>query len=347
MRFYLLRDDDLWDHLVEQQEEHVQRDQSLSLIGVGEQLYIWHSQGEALLEGLEHYTFPQERLRKAFSEEYGGVSNALEMAVRKWFSAGEQIFDLSAVSAMFLTSDALRTPIGRLKLPFESLFVHWGPHLEIQSPLSGRYIEGCYVCRDPLGLLDLTFVCSLPDSTPWDERSLLANVVVDCEGAYGLMLEMDDEGTIGDRAMESMEPGFADEAGINRWIGYIRPAVNMLANCLCYLSSPKSEVVESFPPDAPARLVKQATTGTPRERARGASKLNALGFRTVHLCGQQLAASLSMRPGSKEMPAHWRKGHWWPARIGKGRAEIRMDWRSGVVVNAGKGHPDVGHIYKA
>jgi len=347
VRFYLVRDDDLWLEMVAQHHADIQDDRKWSLLGVGERLYMSHCEGANLLAGLEQFTFHEERLKRAFSEEYGGAANTLEMAVQAWHGAGQQIFDLSAISAMFLASDALKTPVGRLKLPYESFYVHWGAHLELQSPLNGRFVEGCYVSRYPDQSIDLTFVSSLPETDPWDQRSLLANLVVDCEGAYSLLLDIESDGTLGEKSIESMKMGFSDEAGVVRWMPYIKPALNMLSNCLCYLSSPKAEVVERFPPEAPARLVKQATSGTPRERARAESKLQNLGFRTIKLCGQHLAASLGIRPGSKEMPPHWRKGHWWPARVGKGRAEIRMDWRDGVVVNADKGAPDAGHVYKA
>lgn len=331
--------------MVEQRHADIQDDQSASLVGVGERLYLSHLEGANLLSGLETYTFHEDRLRKAFDDEFGGASNSLESSIQHWYSAGQQIFDLSAISAMFLTSDALKTPLGRLKLPYESFFVHWGAHLELPSPMNGRFIEGCYVSRDPQGALFLSFVSSLSSSDAWDERSLLANLVVDCEGVYTLVLFTETDGTIGDEFKEGFEGDMP--SAVLRWTPYIAPAINMLANCLCYLSSPKAEIAEKFPPEAPARLVKQATTGTPRERTRGASKLGNLGFRTIKLCGQHLAASLGIKPESKEMPPHWRKGHWWPARVGPGRAEIRMDWRDGVVVNVEKGAPKGAHIYKA
>ncbi|WP_321966986.1 hypothetical protein [Burkholderia cepacia] len=346
VRFYLIRDDDLWIAMAERHAADIKKDREMSLLGVGERLYFRHCEGASLLSGLEPYMFHQDRLKKAFEEEYGGASNVLEMAVMEWRSAGQQIFDLSAISAMFVGSDALKTPLGRLKLPYESFYVHWGKHLELPSPMSGRFIEGCYVCRMD-DMVDMVFISSLPDNDPWDERSLLANITVDCEGVYGVMVDIDSDGSIGEESMATMKPGFSDESGVLRWKPHIMQAINMVANCLCYLSSPKAEVEESFPPDAPERLVKQATTGTPKERARGESKLQSLGFRMIKLCGKELAASLGIKSGSKEMPPHWRKGHWWPARVGKGRMEVRMDWRDGVVVNKAKGEPHGGHIYKS
>lgn len=346
VRFYLMRDDDLWVSMVEKHAEDIKQDRKFALLGVGERLYHLNEEHE-LLSGLERYTFPKERLQRAFTEEFGEANNLLESAVNHWFESGEQIFDLSAISAMFLDSDATRTPVGRLKLPYDSFFVHWGRHLELMSPVAGRFIEGCYVTRyTDDHMIDLTFVTSLAENDEWDKRSLLANLVVDGEGVYGVMLQTDADGTIRDALTESMKLGFNNEAGVLRWTDYIEPAINMAANCLCYLSSPKAEIENGYPREAPERLVKQAATGTPSEQRRGRSKLQNLGFRQIKLCGRRLAESIGIAPGSKEMPPHWRKGHWWPARIGKGRAEVRMDWRDGVVVNAKNGAPHGGHIYK-
>lgn len=346
VRFYLLRDDDLWNKIVELHAADVKENREMSLLGVGERLYHVHVEGTNLLSGLEQYTFPPDRLKKAFDEEYDAVSNTLESAVNHWYGEGQQIFDLSSISAMFQGSDAMKTPVGRLKLPYDAFYIHWGRHLEVESPLAGRFVEGCYVSRFDDGTIDLTFVCSLPENDPWDQRSLLANLVVDGEGAYSILLWTSGDGTISDETLGNMQPGFLNEKGVLRWNDYIGKAVNMAANCLCYLSSPKSEIEENFPPEAPAKLVRQASEGSPRERSRSMSKLESLGYRVIKLCGQRLAESMGMKQDSKEMPAHWRKGHWWTAKLGKGRTEIRMDWRDGVVVNADKGEPQGGRIYK-
>jgi hypothetical protein len=115
VRFYLLRDDAIWDQIVESRAAAIEKDRDLSLSGVGEQLYFRHIEGSNLLSGLEQYTFPRERLDKAFSEEHGSANNTLETTVQGWHGSGQQIFDLSAISAMFLESDAMKTPAGRLR----------------------------------------------------------------------------------------------------------------------------------------------------------------------------------------------------------------------------------------
>jgi hypothetical protein len=344
VRFYLLRDDKLWNQAVESRAAAIEADRAMSLLGAGELLYFKHVEGLNLLSGLEEYTFPRERLERAFAEEYGSANNNLETAVQQWHGSGQQIFDISAISAMFLGSDSMKTPVGRVKLPYESFYIHWGRHLELPSPIAGRFVEGCYVSRLD-GVIDLTFVTSLPDNDPWDQRSLLANLVIDGEGVSTIMLTTEEDGTIGDEASMNLDTGFTNEPFVLRWKGLILSAVNMAANCLCYLSSQKAEIEESYPSEAPVKLVQQASSGTIRDRRRGVSKLETLGFRMVKLCGRGLAESLGLKQDSKEMPAHWRKGHWWPARIGKGRTEVRMDWRDGVVVNADKGAPPGGHIY--
>jgi hypothetical protein len=346
IRFFLMRDDDDWIDMAENHAADQADDPLWRTYGVGERIYWSHLNGTNLLKGLEPYTFHEDRLKKAFDESYGEAGNTVEGMVSSWREAGEQIFDVSAIAAMFLGSNALKTPVGQLQLPYECFFVHWGKHLQLMSPMNGRFIEGCYVDRYSDGPIDIGFVCSLPDNEPWDERSLLANLVVDYEGVFAVLVTPNEDGTINDALSENMQPGCSNEPAVLRWAPYIEPAVNMAANCLCYLSSPSADIDDTYPSEAPSRLVKQAVAGTPSERKRGASKLQNLGFRTIKLCGRRLAESLGIKPGSKEMPPHWRRGHWWPARVGKGRTAIRMDWRNGVVVNADKGSPDGGHIYQ-
>lgn len=347
IRFYLLRDDPLWTQAVKKHEEDMREHPELRLLGVCELLYAVHKDVGSLLHGLEEYAFTDDRMERAFGDEFGGGGAQLESAVSAWAAHGEQIFDLSSIAAMFLESDALKTPIGQLRLPYESFYVHWGTHLEVPSPMSGRFIEGCYVeriVRDKMVVF--TFVSSLSRDDPWDQRSLMANVVVDSEGVHCLMASTEEDGTFAEEVLRMSEPGEYEDGQRARWERYVEAAFNMAANCLCYLSSPKAEIVNSYPSDAPERLVRQTSEGTEKERRRGHSKLGALGFRQVKLCGVDLAKKLGLRPGSREMPTHWRRGHWYPTRYGKARQSVRMDWRDGVVVNADKGSPEGGHIYK-
>ena len=81
------------------------------------------------------------------------------------------------------------------------------------------------------------------------------------------------------------------------------------------------------------------------ESRRAKSKLSSLGFKQIHICGQNLAEKVGLTEGSAQVPPHWRRGHWRHQRHGSARAKIKVIWINGMVVNADKGAPDQGHIY--
>jgi hypothetical protein len=193
------------------------------------------------------------------------------------------------------------------------------------------------------GAFDIAFSTGLPPEYRWDQHSLLANLVVDAEG-FMSCVGWDDTGTF-HAIGEAVGDGTTYPAEAARWTPYLPAALSMVANCLCYLSWEKAEIVETYPPEAPARLVAQTKSNKETERRRGTGKLNSLGFRLVRMCGERLAESIGLREGSTEVPPHWRKGHWRAQRVGVGRAAIKVIWINATVVNAEKGQPSHGHIY--
>ncbi len=102
---------------------------------------------------------------------------------------------------------------------------------------------------------------------------------------------------------------------------------------------------QEYPPEAPAKLVKQCFSHRPTEQRRVASKLHALGFRVVTMCGEKMAESVGLTKGERTMRPHWHRGHWRHQRIGKGLTSIKVLWINSAVVNVDKGAPAIGHIY--
>lgn len=127
----------------------------------------------------------------------------------------------------------------------------------------------------------------------------------------------------------------------------IRPALNLVINAICYLAYDKREVVERYPDSAPDRLVKQATAGTiQKERKRGRSKLEDIGFRKVFFCGDTIERRMAQAhgEGGGEVSPHWRRGHWRNQAHGTGLSLRKLIWIEPVLVKEGEGDPG-GHIY--
>jgi hypothetical protein len=278
------------------------------------------------------------------------MASQLESVVLDWRDYGEQIFDLSAIAAMFQGSDAAQVPLDQLRLPFDAFYLYWGAHLQIESPNANRFIDGCYVCHHPdldeENRFHLTFTSSHRDDDAWDERSVIGNIVLDSEGTTVLVPSgdaSDDGATVEDLLKGGLSANVPEHS--SRWEPFLAQALSMAANCLCYLAWEKREVRLGMPPNAPPRLAKQLESHRPTERRRAQSKLGALGFRVVHLCGEKQAEKLGLNASSKTLPPGWRRGHWRHQRVGKGRQDIKVLWIHATMVNAAADGSPAGHIY--
>lgn len=306
IRYFLYRSDEGWAEAMQYVQEMRRQDPKWRLTSADEML-LCDMLEDGQLPVLELSGITEERVDAAMD----GGCDALELVLSMWQARGEQIFDISPASAMFQDSNASQLPVAFLKLPYDTFFLHWGKHLEIPCPWPGRFIEGCYVDSGKIpdiggGVgLSFLFVCSDAPSYHWDEHSLCANIITDAEGVLHLFSATDDDGTIGEIVREFSRPGFAEEENVARWAQYLPAALNMAANCLCFLASPKGDISVQFPAGAPQRLTRQLTSRRPTEARRAKSKLDALGFRVVHLCGQQLAGRIGLVSGSRVMPTHW------------------------------------------
>lgn len=349
-RFFHLRDDPLWFEALDVAAREIDKDRHAAIFGIAERIYYFNEQNPGrLLTPSEENEFPDIRLAEAIDSTKGGHASTEETMVSIWSQSGRQIFDLSRVAALFETSDAADVPLASIKFPFDSFYVYWGRHLNMPSAAEGRYIDGCYVSR-PVedwddSPIELLFTSTMGPDDRWHERSVLANIAVDAEGCIQLGgAGVDIESFRG--IAESLEAdGMYEEATSTRWKKFVPAALSMVSNCLCYLAWEKAEVVTAYPGEAPAKLVRQMSSSKPTEKRRAASKLENLGFREIHMCGERLAESIGLGAGSLDVPPHWRRGHWRHQRHGIGRAESKLIWINGLVVNADKGSPDMGHIY--
>jgi hypothetical protein len=348
VRFHILRDDPIWKQAVEIADQEIEDDRTNALIGISERIADWHQHGTSLLFHGETSAFPLSRVNAALDSDIGGESDSEELVFRDWHENGQQIFDLSQISALFLDSDANEVPLNSIKLPFNGFYMYWGAHLRLPSPEMNRFVDGCYVTRSEVtseeDSFDLAFTTSIAPEYRWSEHSLLANLVIDAEGFVSCLGAFGETGTF--RGIgAALSDGGAYPEELKKWSPFLPAALSMAANCLCYLSWDSAEITDGYPPEAPAKYVHQAQSAKLTERRRAQSKLSSLGFRRIKMCGEALAESIGLREGTAEVPPHWRRGHWRHQRHGSGRRQVKVIWIHPVVVNADKGGPVGGHVY--
>lgn len=128
-----------------------------------------------------------------------------------------------------------------------------------------------------------------------------------------------------------------------------KEALRLAVNALCYMTAYPDDIEAVWPEGTPDSLSQKALAGKPKERQRARSKLAALGYVPVHLCGQRIVEqreAAKLRTGEKHVSAHWRRGHWRNQVHGPGRSLRKLIWVMPSLIGAGKdGAPDTGHLY--
>lgn len=142
----------------------------------------------------------------------------------------------------------------------------------------------------------------------------------------------------------------AEKRALQDRVGVMRAALRLAINALCYLTAYPDDVRREWPDGTPDRLRLQATSGSEKERGRARSKLEALGYIPVHICGVGMTASESAgwRAPLSLHTNHWRRGHWRQQAYGEKWSLRKLIWVMPVLVNAaqpgGEDGPP-GHMY--
>jgi len=300
---------------------------------------------------------------------------------------GSNIFHFRPVLVeMFSNSSASEVPIDAIKLPFDTVYLHWGAEAGITTPDGSAVVDGAYVrvgpdevfgffyalttgvpqlqdlMREPilkrLSLDKYRFSCLFEDS-PLAIGQMFVNRFSSYSSRQTEKEYYEHEKSMKDFMWKDHPPSdipeitpyndaitnFKPEPIDVLWRDQEEKALNIIVNALCYLSYDKKDVVHRYPKEAPEKLVVQAeNTRKLSESRRGQSKLAALGFRKVYVCGDnvQKKAKSSVHEGG--VSTHWRRGHWRNQAHGELRSKHKLIWIEPMLIKPGKSVP-AGHIY--
>lgn len=349
-----------------------------------EEIHQWETANEHNPEAI--FTTNDASVAHSGIQSLKGAEDAMWGSYASFEKAGKNIFEFSpALVQMFLNSSVDAVPTSLIRMPFESVYFHFGQEAGVKSATTGLPIDGAYVRGwngKALDMLGTPYVPWISDAAKW---SFLKRVTKDhSEGFLDAFLGFDSGKTFGEilaapfkNPHESQNEieywrqqrlirGIADDLGKKYeiknhreataqwaprpeevlWQEQTRALTNLVVNALCYLSYEKREVEHTYPESAPPRLVAQSKSEKPTETRRAQSKLDALGYRKVYLCGRSVkAANPALIGGS--LVAHWRRGHWRHQPCGHAMQDRKLMWIMPTLVNAEAGQIVHGHIYEA
>lgn len=134
----------------------------------------------------------------------------------------------------------------------------------------------------------------------------------------------------------------------NSTVELMRNTINLVINCLLYLSQPtdKVDIEKKYPDGLPQNFNKKLSfSKTEKELKKVSDKIDKLGFSKINYVGQSYKRERSSLFSNIDIQSHWRRGHWRNQRIGEKLAEKKLIWILPTIVNKNRTLPIKGHIY--
>lgn len=319
------------------------------------------------------------------------AEHILATAYGRFVQAGRQIMDFPpALTEMLAETDIDDIPLNSIKLPYASQYLYFGSQaaLEIEP---GWLVDGAYVeQRGEIGDVRFT-VTAVPReqilSAQWylfpeveytqdffgEFRSMDLATAIDTvlsdrladlkkrRGGTGWDLTALLEEAAGENGMAlpaglsvvDVSPtlaGIRDDATRRRHPVY-KAALQLVVNALCYVAAYPEDIDTVWPEGTPDSLKQKVLHGKGKEQMRAKSKLTALGYVPVHICGRRIAEQRTDHGipahGQGHVATHWRRGHWRNQVHGPARSLRKLIWVMPVVVGSKHGDdPEMGHVYR-
>ncbi len=296
-------------------------------------------------------------------ERPGGLisqAGALAIHLGRFQLSGRQVYDISRDTLDLLDgADYRDIPYAMLALPFDSLYLHFGPQ---DFAIAGRAVEGAilhrykasveilFVTESPNGWQDGNFVTQptaylyLPLTKANDPDASLAQVVERCVD------ELRDELMQAGETPES-HCSFAgvvtvdrrgagarkDLDALNVALSQVDRAMSLTVNALLYIMSYPENVHSRWSEGTPGGLACLADgAGRPGKVVEAKTKIIKDGYYKVNFVSAQVGDSHEGEGGGSVKSPHWRRAHWRLQPVGPGRQQRRAILIRPVLVNADK-----------
>lgn len=319
------------------------------------------------------------------------AEETLATAYGRFVQAGRQIMDFPpSLIDMLSKTDVDDVPLNNIKLPYAAQYLHFGPQADLELE-PGWLVDGAYVeLRGESGDVRFT-VTTIPIerdlSAQWylvpepeytqdfveNYRFMDLGTAVDMvlsdklanlqerQAKHGGDITDDAKAGLSEKGVALPEgtkilnkgPEMAVHRGeiTRRRHPIYKAALQLVVNALCYISAYPEDIETAWPEGTPDSLKQKADDGHGKAKMRAKSKLTAMGYVPVHLCGRRISQQRSElgldRPEDKHLSTHWRRGHWRNQAFGPRKSLRKLIWVMPVIVGSrgDNDEPDSGHIY--
>lgn len=132
-------------------------------------------------------------------------------------------------------------------------------------------------------------------------------------------------------------------------IELLEKTINLVINCLLYLSQPKDkqDIEKKFPRGLPGNFEKKMSFAkTEKEKKKIGDNIEQSGFSKINFVGQTFKRKYDeiIKTNSTVQP-HWRRGHWRNQKFGEKLQESKLIWIMPTIVKNEIGQPTKGHLY--
>ena len=311
----------------------------------------------------------------------------LTAAYGRFVQAGRQIMDFPpALVAMLGDTDIDDIALDHINMPYAAQYLYFGPQagLELEP---GWLVDGAYVeSRGVAGDMCFTVTAVPLDrslSRDWylfpevvysqdfvgEFRTMDLATAIDTVLAEKLHILHQSEAKRGGDITAVMEQHFDKEAvpfpqdlklvdvsptlaterldSVARRHPVYRATLQLVVNALCYVTAYPDDMATVWPKATPVELVRLFLEGKGKEQQRAKSKLAALGYVPVHICGSHVAQVKALHVRVANQPGlHWRRGHWRNQAHGPARGLRKLIWVMPMMVGLKLGEePERGHLY--
>lgn len=313
---------------------------------------------------------------QAYMVKHTETDRMLNQFVKFW-NDHRQIFEFApALTDALRHTDLDEVRWGNLNLPHQHFYLAFpsenNPRFVaagIEYQVDGAYVWSAYPTRKNLVLVQITAqpvstsIESLVaqdlrfDAMPAltfelevsDDATAAQAVVAAVTGAHSYAAQLDGKTDKSVRALggnvETPSRAFRDRADV--FASVLPEVMPLILNCIFYVTQRPEDATERMPAGAPERLVCQALSGTPNERAGAEQVLADCGFAKVRfVCNTAVEEGARVhRLTGRTLPTHWRRGHWRRVAHGEGRSLRTWRFFPPVLVNAEAGNLEHGTIH--